>query len=161
MTYLQRILSMDPPQGRPLRANNSPSSYRLPSSSCHPAGTDTPRKKPRTSTGSSRDSPSREPLVPENSVPRKRPRTSLNVTCEGENAPLWHSATPTVKNPNHPATYSAMLQRSSPAKPIESPSLKRVRTDSGVSSRFTDKGKPNLRSPLTTPTSYKIKRKLS
>ena len=151
-------------KGYPPRTNNSPNSYRLPSSICSPAGTDTLRKKPRTSTGLSRDSPLRESLVPENSTPRKRPRTSLKVICEGENTPPWHSATPNVKNLNQLASYSATLQKSSPAKPIESPSLKRVRTDSGASSRLTDKGnmgKPNIRSPLATPTSCKIKRKLS
>lgn len=154
-----------PIKGYPPRTNNSPNSYRLPSSICPPAGIDTPRKKPRTSTGPSRDSPSRESLVPENSTPRKRPRTSLKATCEGENTPPWHSLTPNlnVKHLNQVATYSATLQKSSPAK-IESPSLKRVRTDSGVSSRSTDKGntrKPNIRSPLATPTSCKVKRKLS
>lgn len=153
-----------PLKGHPPRTNNSPNSYCLPSSIRPPAGTDTPRKKPRTSTGPSRDSPSRESLVPENNTPRKRPRTSLKVTCEGKNTPPWHSATPNVKNSNQLTTYSATLQKSSPAKPIESPSLKRVRTDSGVSSRLTDKGntgKPNTRSPLATPTSCRIKRRLS
>ncbi|KIM41426.1 hypothetical protein M413DRAFT_148495 [Hebeloma cylindrosporum] len=141
--------------------------YRLPSSVCRSSGTsDTPRKKPRTSTGPARDSPSRESPVPENSVSRKRPRTSLNETrdSEAENIPPWHLATPTIKNINQ-LSYSATLQKSSPAKPIESPSLKRVRTDSGVSSRLSDKGgntgKPNIRSPLATPTSCKIRRKLS
>jgi hypothetical protein len=157
-------VGISPSQGHAHGANLSACSYRLPGPSCQTAWIDIPRKKPRISTGPSCDSPSRESLIPERITPRKRLRTSFkDLTPEPENIPPWHSATPNVKNFNQFTPHSTTPQRPSPAKPTESPSLKRVRTNSGISFRLADKEttrKPKLGSPLATPSSSRIKRKL-